>query len=124
MEIFQTIWTTLTTENEVLTNIIGVPSAYLEGFLYMLLFTTLLNIEANKKQKLIYVIIVATLSIMSKFIIPNPFNSYINLFIVLTCILLIFKTNIFKAIISLLFPIIITALIESIFTKIYYYILY
>lgn len=122
MEIFQTIWTTLTTENEVLTNIMGVPSAYLEGFLYMLLFTTLLNIEANKKQKLIYVIIVATLSIMSKFIIPNPFNSYINLFIVLTCILLIFKTNIFKAIISLLFPIIITALIESIFTKIYYYI--
>lgn len=120
MEIFQTIWTALTTENEVLTNIIGIPCAYLEGFLYMLLFTTLLNIKATKKQKFIYVIIVSTFSIVSKFIIPNPFNSYINLFTVLACILLIFKTNILKAIISLLFPIIITALIESVFTKIYY----
>lgn len=120
MEIFQTIWTALTTENEVLTNIIGIPCAYLEGFLYMLLFTTLLNIEATKKQKFLYVIIVSTLSILSKFLIPSPLSAYLNIFFVILSILFVFKTNLFKAIISLFFPIIIAALIESLFAKIYY----
>lgn len=122
MEIFQTIWTALTTQNEVLTNIIGVPCVYLEGFLYMLLFTTLLNIKATKKQKFIYVIIVSTFSIVSRFIIPDPIISYINIIMILLSIIFIFKTNIFKAIIALLFPMIIAVLIESIFTKVYYYI--
>lgn len=123
MEIFQTIWTALTTENEVLTNIIGIPCVYLEGFLYMLLFTTLLNIEATKKQKFTYVILLSTISIINRFIIPDPIISYVNIIMIVLSIIFIFKTNIFKAIIALLFPIIIAALIESIFTKVYYNIL-
>lgn len=123
MEIFQTIWTALTTENEVLTNIIGVPCAYLEGFLYMLLFTTLLNVQTTKKYKFIYVVSVSTLCIITRFFIPDPIISYVNIVMILLCIIFIFKTNIFKAIIALLFPMIIAALIESIFTKFYYNIL-
>lgn len=122
MEIFQTIWADLTTENEVLTNIIGIPSVYIEGVLYMLLFTTLLNIIATKKQKITYLLIVSTLSIVIKFIIPNPINSYINLFIAIVSIIFIFKTNIFKAILSSLFPIVIAAFLETILAKLYPYI--
>lgn len=120
MEIFQTIWTALTTENEVLTNIIGVPSIFLEVFISMLLFTTLLNVIATKKQKILYVIIVSIFSIFSSLILPNPFNTYTNLLVVLLSIIFIFKVNIFKAIICLLFPPIISALVESVFAKIYY----
>lgn len=122
MEIFQTIWTVLTNENEGLTNLIGIPSVYIEGFLYMLLFTTLLNIKATKKQKFIYVILVSTLSIIIKFIVSNPINSYMNLFIAIVSIVFILKTNIFKAILSSLFPIVIAAFLETILAKLYPYI--
>lgn len=120
MEIFQTIWTALTTENEVLTNIIGVPSIFIESYMSILLFTTLLNINRTKKQTLLYIFISSIFGIISRVLLPDPFNTYINLFVVLVSIIFIFKINIFKAIICLLFPPIITALVESVFAKIYY----
>ena len=52
MEIFQNIWTLFNIENEVLTNIIGIPSIFLEAYVLMLFFTTLLNIETTHKQKI------------------------------------------------------------------------
>ena len=33
MEMLQTIWNSLTTENEFLTNLIGIPSIFLEVFI-------------------------------------------------------------------------------------------
>lgn len=122
MEIFQTIWTALITENEVLTNIIGVPSIFLEVFLSMLIFTTLLNIKASKKQKMLYVMIASIFSIFSNLILSNPFNTFANIIIVLLSVLIIFKTNILKAFICLLFPTIITAFFETILAKLYPYI--
>ena len=119
MEILQTIWSSLTTENIGLTNYICIPLAFIEIYISMLLFTTLLNIDATKKQKVIYVFLMSFISIISRLIIPNPFNTYFNLIAVLFAIILTFKVNIFKAIIALLFPIIITALSESIVAKIY-----
>lgn len=121
MEIFQTIWAGLTTENEVLTNIIGVPSIFIESYISILLFTTLLNINRTKKQTLLYVIICSTFGTFSSLILPNPYNTFINLGIVLLSILIIFKTNILKAFICLLFPPIITAFFETILAKLYPY---
>lgn len=120
MEIFQTIWTALTTENEVLTNIIGVPCMFIENFVSMLLFTTLLNVNANRKQKCFYVLGVSSLGILSKFLIPNPYNAFINIIIAFGAILFIFKTTILKSIIALFFPPIIVALLESVLAKVYY----
>lgn len=122
MEIFQTIWTALTTENEGLTNLIGIPYIFLEVFLSMLLFTTLLNVVATKKQKILYVMIVSVFSIFSNLILSNPFNTFANIIIVLLSVIIIFKTNILKAFICLLFPIITTALAETIIGNLYPYI--
>ena len=55
MEILQTIWTALTTPNEGLINIISIPLAFLDIYIGMLLFTTLLNIKSTRKQKIIYI---------------------------------------------------------------------
>ena len=52
MEIFQTIWTALTTENELLTKFIVIPITFIENMVSMLLFTTLLNIRSDKNNKL------------------------------------------------------------------------
>ena len=120
MEILQTIWTALTTENEFLTNLIGIPSIFLEVFISMLIFTTLLNVDCTKNQKSLYVILVSIFSIISRLLIPGPYNMYINLLVVFLSVLLIFKTTILKGIICLIFPSIIAALIESIFAKVYY----
>ena len=44
MEILQTIWTALTTENQNLIKAISIPLGILEAIITMLLFTTILNI--------------------------------------------------------------------------------
>lgn len=119
METLQTIWSSLTTENVELLNILILPLHFVEAYISMLLFTTILNIDATKKQKIIYVLSMSFISILSRLVIPSPFNTFFNLIAVLITIIFTFKINIFKAIIALLFPIIITALSESIVAKIY-----
>ena len=57
MEIFQTIWTALTTENELLTNIVVLPLGIIEMAINMLIFTTILNINSTKATKIKYVIL-------------------------------------------------------------------
>ncbi len=120
IEILQTIWSSLTTENPVLTNYICVPLAFIEAYVSMLLFTTLLNINSNKKSKIYYVVIVSVLGIVSKYIIPNPYNALLTFLIMFLSILFIFKTSIFKGFACLIFSFIIEALLESVFANVYY----
>ena len=119
MEIFQTIWTALTTENELLTKIILIPEAFLENFISMILFTTLLNITSNKKQKINYVLVVSILGNIANLFIPNPIKSFVNIAIIFACIKILFKTNIIKTILGLIIPIFFAILSESIITKVF-----
>ena len=122
MEILQTIWSSLTTENPSIITIISIPLIFLEVFISMLIFTTLLNISATKKQKLLYVITVSIFSIISRLFIPQPYNTFVNFIIVIISVLYILKTSILKSIICLLFPTIITVFFETILAKLYPYI--
>ena len=54
MEILNNIWVALTTENTTIINIMLVLFLFIEMPLTMELFLTILNISANKKQKLTY----------------------------------------------------------------------
>ena len=87
MEILQTIWTALTTENELLTKFVVIPQTFLETLVNMLLFTSLLNLNANSKIKLKYIFTVSILGNIFNFILPNPFKSYINLIMILLKVL-------------------------------------
>ena len=100
MEIFQTIWTVLTTENKSLTDIIVSPLAFIEIYLYMLIFTAVLNINKTKKQASLFVILYSVISIVSLLFIPSPYYTFINLLAMPILIFLIFKTGILKAILS------------------------
>lgn len=42
MQILQTIWTALTTENEGLVNILNIPLSFIEAYISMVIFTTFL----------------------------------------------------------------------------------
>ena len=69
MEIFQTIWTALTNENVLLTDIIFIPEVFLEIFVNMLIFTSILNIKSTKSTKIKYVVILSVIVNISTFFI-------------------------------------------------------
>lgn len=120
MNLFQTIWTALTTENELLTSIVGIPTVFLEAYVSMCLFTFLFNISATKKQKTTYVIIVSFIGIILRFLIPTPYSTYINIVAMLLAVMFIFKVKIFKAFLCMVVPFLFTAIIESIFARLYF----
>ena len=119
MEIFQTIWTALTTENELLTKILLIPEIFLENFVSMILFTTLLNISSSRKQKVNYVLVLSILGNIANLFIPNPIKSFVNIALIFICIKIFFKTNIIKSILGLIIPIFFAILSESIITKVF-----
>ena len=64
MNFLNNIWLSITTENEMLTKIIGLPFIFIEVTISMLLFTSILRISASKKQKIIYVLITSLIGII------------------------------------------------------------
>ena len=120
MEIFQTIWTALTTENEVLVNIISVPLIFVEIYVIMLVYIALLNINLSTKKKFIFVVTLSIFSIITRFVIPSPYNTFINFIAIILTIYFVFKTTILKSIACLFVSLIFSAIIDSIFAKLYY----
>lgn len=121
MQIFQTIWTALTTENELLSNIIYLPIMFIESTINTLIFTTLLNIDVSKKQKIRYIIFISTLLYISGIFIPNPYKSIINLFIIVLSIHFILDVSVLKSILCTLVSIFTSVFCESILIKLCMY---
>lgn len=119
MEIFQTIWTALTTENEMLTKIICSPLTFLEVYISALLFTKLLNLETSSKKNLIYVLSFSSIALLTIFLIPSPYNTYINLIACPILVYFIFKTNILKSILAEIIPYVAFILIGTILINVY-----
>lgn len=120
METLNAVWTAITTTNEELINIISIPLFFIENALAMLLFTNLLNIKTTKKQKIIYICASSLLSVLSKYIIPDPFNTIINITFLPVIIYIILKTSVLKSILAEILPTIIGATIETILLKLYF----
>ena len=117
---FTVVWTALTTTNEDLINILLIPCNYIEIAITMLLFTTILKIDTTKKQKIIYILLFATLNIITNYIIPNPFKVILNLILSPILVYFIFKTTILKSILSEIIPIVIGTIIETIILRFCY----
>lgn len=118
MEILQTIWTALTTENANLITIISIPLGILEVIITMLLFSTILNISSTKRQKFLYVSIFSVIAILSITVIPAPFNTFLNLIACPILVILIFRTGILKAIFAEIVPYLIFVILGSILLNI------
>ena len=120
MELLNNIWIYLSTENELLTSILYIPLAFMEATVYMLLFTTILNIECSRKQKLIYIIVASMLGVISSILVPKPLANIITFIFFPIAVMFIFKVNIVKAIFSEFIPIIIVVILEVFISKIFY----
>lgn len=100
MEFFQTIWTALTTPNEMIINLQGIPLYFLGVYISMYFFITLLNIETTPKRKLIYILVFGTLGNLITFFIPNSYAIFINILLWPILVYFILKTTLLKSFLS------------------------
>ena len=115
MEIFQTIWTALTTENELLSNIIYLPVMLIESTVNTLLFTFLLNININRNRKISYIIFISLSLYITGLLVPNPYKALVNFSILLSSIYFFFKISILKTILCIIISTFFALLGESLF---------
>ena len=79
MNIFQTIWNAISTPNETLINISGLFLCFIEAYVNMSLFTTLLNINSSKRNKIIYVFSFSIVGFILRILLPDPFGTLFNM---------------------------------------------
>lgn len=118
MEIFQTIWTIMTTPNDNCANILA-PLVIIELTVTMLLYSTILNINSTKKQKIYYIITLYIISFLSNMFFSNTVSSIINILALPLAIMLFFKLSFFKSIVAEIISFFSMTIAESIFLKIY-----
>ena len=111
MEVLNNIWTAISTPNEGLLNIFLIFAGILENYLTLFLFISLLNISANRKNKIIYVSIMTTVSIINLYFIPNAFNVFVNYIVMFFTLKLIFRINYLKILLGIVLSGLIFALI-------------
>ena len=116
---FQMLLKSFTTENVNLITIMSVPLIFIENYIAVLLFTSLLNISINKKQKTIYILLMSTLGIITNLFIPKPYGTFINIIAYFFSNLFILKANLLKSLLAFLIPFIITIVLELLLANIY-----
>lgn len=119
MEIFQTIWTALTTPNETALGIIGILSCFIEAMVNMLLFTTILNIESSKKSKIIYVLVISIIAICVRTFIPDPCSVFANIILSILIIRFTLNTTFFKSFLSEFIAIAMSSVLELFMLRFY-----
>lgn len=117
MNTLQTIWSALTVTNESLIKFIAIPLTYLDAYVVMLFFTSLLDIKASNKRKLIYVLVYGSIGNILSFIIPTSYTIFINIILWPVLIFLILKATIIKALLAEIITLIISSSLEFLFTN-------
>lgn len=113
MEILNNIWVALSTENTTMLKIISIPGTFVEIYLSFCFFTVILKTTYTKKQKYIYIFSVTLLSILSSFIIPEPYNVFINYAFIFILLIKYFKLNILQSITAIITPLLVFGLLNS-----------
>lgn len=113
MDFLNNIWVAISTPNEELLRIIVMPLIFVEIYMSLLIFSTILNIKSTTKQKLFYVFTASILSLTTLYLIPAPFNSFLNYILLFIIIHFTFKLTILKTIVALVMPTIIFGLIGT-----------
>lgn len=119
MQIFQTIWTAMTTPNDIALSIIFFLLSFIETTVSMLLFTTIFNMKSSRRSKITYVFLVSIIGSISRIFIPDPYGAFLNILIVICCIKFIFKTTILKALLSEFIMIALSIVLELFMFKFY-----
>ena len=119
MEILQTVWTALTTLNDILLKILSFPIYFIDATVNMLLFTTILNIKCTKRTKIIYVLSWGIIGYLIRNFIPDPYGSFTNLITGFILIKFLLKASWLKALIAEFIVVTITGIFELFMFRFY-----
>ena len=119
MDILQTIWSALTTPNEFLFKVIAIPLVFLDAYIGILFFTTILNIDVSKKRKIIYVLVYGIIGNILTFAVPTVYKFFINLIIWPFLIYFILQPGFIKTLLSVVITLAITTILESVFANLF-----
>lgn len=119
MNTIQMIWSTLTSQNEALTNILLIPLAFVDIYVGMIFFTNILNIQTTKKSRILYVLIYGIIANLISFFIPAPYYVFVNIIVWPLMVFFILKANILKSILSEVITLALTSILEFLIAYIY-----
>ena len=119
MNILQKITAGLMSPNEMLTNIIIIPQAIIEIILYVNILFILLNLKTSKSKKYIQIIGLSLIAAFSKYLLPNPFSSILNVLSISLSFIWLYKTKLIETFIGVIFLLLIATLFEIISTRVY-----
>ena len=102
----------LTTENELMYNIIAYPLTIIEILVLVILIKTIYKIELTTKQNILFVALCTILGCTVRIIFPMPYNFVVNFILITLLIKSILKISLFKSIISHCIFLLSTALAE------------
>lgn len=100
MELLQNLWNVLVTKDEVVTKYILFPFAFIEVYVTMKFFTTVLKIDYTNKQRNIYFGVMSIFSLLSLYVIPKNISVFMTLIMLPISAKLIFKTTTLKSIVA------------------------
>ena len=101
MEILNNIWLAISTPNQEIVNIILLICVFMEAFMILLLFTSLSKIKPTWKQTLTYILVNSCLGLLAMWLVPAPFNIFINYIFPFVTSALIFRKSVLKLSISI-----------------------
>jgi len=113
MQILNNIWNTLSTKNEFLINILSIPCTFIEAFIILNLFTSILKIKYTKTHNLMFTIIFGITCIICYYFIPAPYYSIIDYIIMFILLKSIFKLSTIKSILAIIASFFIYSLVGS-----------
>lgn len=119
MNTLQMIWSALTVPNEMLFKIITIPLTYLDAYIGMLFFSTILNIETSKKRRIAYVLIYGTLGNIMVFLVPTSYTIFVNILMWPLFIFFILKTTITKTLLAEIITLATTSVLDFIIAGIF-----
>lgn len=119
MNTLQMIWSALTTQNEPLIKFLAIPLTFLDIFVCMLFFSTLLNIETTRKRKILYVLIYGILANIITFLVPTSYSVFVNIIVWPLMVFFILKTTILKSILSEVVTMVTTSVLDFILSSIF-----
>lgn len=113
MKILNDIWYLLITENKYITKFLTCPLMFVEIYISLYIFSSFLKLKLTRKEKIIYTLIVSIFSILSSLFIAEPYNVFINYAFIFYILIKYFKLNILQSILSIVMPLIIFGLLNS-----------
>lgn len=119
MNILQKITAGLMSPNEMLISMLTFPGAIIEIILYVNILFTLLSIKSSKRKKYLQILILSLIAATSKYLLPNPFGTLLNVLSILLSFILLYKTKLIETFIGIVFLLLIATLFEMISTQTY-----